>query len=345
MTPRERALAALRHEIPDRVPAYVNNLMEWERHAGYFGVSTPEELLELWGNTIISFQPAYLGKPSPDGLDLWGVQEEMRGTYTDSVPRPLAGAERIADVEAYDWPSADDWDFAGLRERLQTEHVHARMSCRWMPVFSRLCELFGMERALMNLYENPKVVEAALAHLQDYYDRYYERLLATCGDELDIFALGDDFAANTSLLFPAPLWRSHFKPLFARWLSMAKSRGLPTLMHCCGNLTSVLDDLVDIGLDAWETVQTHLPGQDPAHLKRRYGTRLTFVGAIDTTNVLGVAAPGEVSQHVEDQLAILGEGGGYICAPDHTIMAGVPSENVAALYGTCAGFTRPGCTG
>ena len=57
MTPRERALAAFRHEVPDRVPAYVRNVMDWERHAKHFGVLTQEELFAVLGNTIRSFWP------------------------------------------------------------------------------------------------------------------------------------------------------------------------------------------------------------------------------------------------------------------------------------------------
>lgn len=71
MTSKERVLAAINHELSDRIPAYVNNLMEWERHAEHFHVSSREELLERWGNAIISFSPDYLGIPSGDGLNLW----------------------------------------------------------------------------------------------------------------------------------------------------------------------------------------------------------------------------------------------------------------------------------
>ncbi|MBI2942068.1 MAG: hypothetical protein HYY04_16680 [Chloroflexi bacterium] len=67
----------------------------------------------------------------------------MKGTDTDSVSRPLADAQTIADVEAFNWPSGSDWDFAELRARLLADSTHARLSPSWMPVFSRLCELFG----------------------------------------------------------------------------------------------------------------------------------------------------------------------------------------------------------
>ena len=356
MTPRERALAAFDHEIPDLVPAYVRNVMEWERHAEHFGVSTRDDLFTLLGNTIRNLWPAPLtqdGTPlSTDSeqnvqaaFAIWGIPEDMRGTYTDSIPRPLSCAETISEVEAFGWPSGDHWDFQGMREQLAAEKTCARLGPSWMPVFSRLCELFGMENAMVKLYTDRPVIEAALAHLDEFYTAFYSNLLDVCGDELDIFGLGDDFAGNDGLLIPPDLWRRLFKPLYAKWLGMAKAKGLRTFMHCCGNLIDVLPDLIDSGLDAWQTVQTHLPGQSAEYLKAEFGRHLTFVGAIDTTNVLGVSTPDEVRLHVHAQIRALGRGGGYICAPDHTIMWEVSSENVAALYSACREFRASGYTG
>ena len=342
-------LASFRHEAPEAVPAYVNNVVDWAPYASYYSVSSVAQLLDILGNAIISFGPAY--KPAggdaahPTGaLSIWGVPESASLTYSDSVPRPLARAETVSDVEAFDWPDPSDWDFEEMRRNLSAEGEHARMSSRWQPVFSRLCEVFGMEQALVNMYANRRVIEAALDHIAAYYDAYFRALLETCGDRIDIFALGDDFAGNTGLFIPPDLWRELFKPLYSRWIGMAKQRSLPTLMHCCGRIIDVMPDLIDIGLDAWETVQTHLPGQESSHIKKLYGRHITFVGGIDTTHVLGRASPEEVRDHVTTQIVNLGENGGYICAPDHTIMSEVPAENVAALYETCAGFRGKGIT-
>jgi uroporphyrinogen decarboxylase len=348
-------MAALKHQVPDIVPAYVRNVIGWERHAAFFRVSDLGELMDRLGNTIVSFVPTYTGAESPlpaadysVGLPpaIWGIPEELTGTYTDSVPRPLAVAETVADIEAYSWPevSENTWDFWEMRERLLDENTHARLSPSWMPVFSKLCELFGMEKAMVNLYHGRRLIEAALAHLDAFYTEFYHRMLQICGDQLEIFGLGDDFAGNERLLIRPELWRALFKPLYAKWLGMAKDRGLVTLMHSCGQNVEVLPDLIESGLDAWQTVQTHLPGQEAARIKAEFGQHLTFVGAIDTTNVLGVASPDQVRAHVRQQIRALGKGGGYICAPDHTIMEEVPSENVAALYDTIAEFRASGYT-
>jgi uroporphyrinogen decarboxylase len=354
MTPRERAMAALKHQVPDVIPAHVRNVIDWERHAAYFGVKTLSELKDYLGETIVGFVPTYTYTDPPvhpiehsHSLPaIWGIPEEMEGTYTDSVPRPLASVTTVSDVDAYAWPSASEnaWDFAGMRERLLADDTHARLSPTWMPVLSRLCELFGMEQAMINLYTNRPVIEAAVAHLDEFYTEFYRHMLNTCGDQLELFGIGDDFAGNHRLLIRPDLWRALFRPLYARWLGMAKARGLVTFMHSCGQIIEVLPDLIDSGLDVWQTVQTHLPGLDAVRLKAEFGNHLAFVGAIDTTNVLGSAGPDEIRRHVRAQIRALGEGGGYVCAPDHTIMQEVPSENVAAMYAAIAEFREPGYT-
>jgi uroporphyrinogen decarboxylase len=354
MTPRERALTALGHEVPDTIPAYVRNVIDWERHAAALGVSTLDELMDFLGNTIVSFVPDYVDSAGPVPRvphtaslpPIWGLPYEVGDTYSDAIPRPLAHAETAADVDAYAWPSSSEtaWDFVGMRERLLANQTHARLSPSWMPVFSRLCELFGMEQAMVNLHTNRTVTEAALAHLDEFYTDFYGHMFDVCGDQLEIFGMGDDFACNDRLLMRPELWRELFKPLYAKWLGMAKSRGLVTFMHSCGHNLEVLPDLIDIGLDAWQTVQTHLPGQEAARLKKEFGNDLAFVGAVDTTNVLGFASADKVRAHVRQQILALGKGGGYICSPDHTLMAEVPSENVVALYETIAEFREPGYT-
>jgi uroporphyrinogen decarboxylase len=354
-TPRERALAAFSHAVPDRIPAYVRKVHDWPRHAAALGVTTLTELMDHLGNTIVSFAPSYLATEPPvlaeqfmPGMpSIWGIAGDVEPyTYSDALPRPLAHAATVADVDAYPWPSAkaEDWDLVGMRRALSNDHLHARLSPSWNPVFSQLCGLFGMEEAMVNLRWNRAVIEAALAHLDDFYTTFYANMLDACGDQLELFGLGDDFAANRGLLIRPDEWRKLLLPLYAKWLRIAKDRGLLTVMHCCGRIVDVLSDLIDSGLDAWQTVQTHLPDQDPQTLKSRFGNHLTFVGAIDTTNVLGLGSPEQVRRHVNDQIHQLGRGGGYICGPDHTILEDVPTENVVALYWAIAGFRQPGYT-
>jgi uroporphyrinogen decarboxylase len=349
MTQRERVLAAFRHEENDTVPAYVRIIENWESHKAYFQVEQQKELFDKLGNTIRSFVPDNLSRKTDTpvtnvdcqvtiDVTVWGVPEEFAGTYSDLIARPLGRAESIKDIENHNWPSPAAWDFSGMNDKLRSETNLARLSPSWMPVFSRLAELFGMERTLTDLYLNRPVIEAALNHIDSFYTEFFHNMLSSCGKNLDIFGIGDDFAANDGMLFDPEIWRELFKPLYAKYIRMAKEYGLYTFMHACGNITAVLPDLIDIGLDGWQTVQTHLKGQSPEFIKKEFGKHITFVGAIDSTNIMCKGDARAVRDHVRKQLDTLARGGGYICAPDHIILSDVTSENIEALYDECNKF-------
>jgi hypothetical protein len=183
-----------------------------------------------------------------------------------------------------------------------------------------------------------------LAHIDAYYTLYYRKQVEICRGTLEILSFGDDFADNRHLLMPPALWRKWFKPLFAKYFAMGKAACLRTWLHACGAIGEVLPDLVDIGLDVWETVQAHLPGNEPERLKREFGRQLVFVVGIDTQHVLRFATPEEVRRHARERIRVLGKGGGCLSRPDHTIKKGVPFENVTALFDGIREFRGKGCT-
>jgi uroporphyrinogen decarboxylase len=141
-------------------------------------------------------------------------------------------------------------------------------------------------------------------------------------------------------LFDPALWRKYLKPRYARLFELGKSRGLPVWFHSCGDITAVLDDLIEIGMDVWETVQLHALPLSPRELKRQYGRHVTFFGGINTQR-LPFATPQEVRQEVRDVCEALGEGGGFICGPDHHIKPDVPPANTTALFDEATSFRRP----
>ncbi|MCK7574656.1 MAG: hypothetical protein MZV65_01245 [Chromatiales bacterium] len=93
-----------------------------------------------------------------------------------------------------------------------------------------------------------------------------------------------------------------------------------------------VDDFIDIGVDILNPIQTsagrmsNLP-----ELKRRYGSRLSFCGAVDTQRVLPSGTPEEVRREVTRVLEVMAPGGGYLVASVHTIMDDVPPENILAM--------------
>jgi uroporphyrinogen decarboxylase len=93
----------------------------------------------------------------------------------------------------------------------------------------------------------------------------------------------------------------------------------------------ILDDLIEIGVDAIHPVQVAAAGMDPSALKKNFGDRLAFWGGMDTQQVLPRGSVEDVKQAVERSIEALGKGGGYILGAVHNIQPDVPLENILAM--------------
>jgi uroporphyrinogen decarboxylase len=93
----------------------------------------------------------------------------------------------------------------------------------------------------------------------------------------------------------------------------------------------ILDDWIEVGLEVFNPVQPNVPGHEPVDLKRKFGDRLSFWGAIDQQQLLPQGTAEEIEADVAEKIRILGEGGGYMCSPAHIVQTDTPMENVEAF--------------
>ena len=270
-----------------------------------------------------------------EGQTIWGTADDWDSGYNVRKGGfPLAAAQTVAEVERHPWPDAGSVDYKELRRRheaMDTRHA-VILSFGWQPPFCTLLDLFGMERALVLLHENPAMVEAALARIEAFLLPEMEMALERCGDLVQFYWCGDDFSTQRGLMISPHAWRRFFRPLYRKMFDLVKAHGVKVWFHSCGTFPQVLPDLVDLGMDVWETVQVHLEGNDPVRLKADSGRHLTFFGAISCQTTLPFGSPEDVRREVRERVRVLGKGGGYICGPDHSIQKNMPAENLAALY-------------
>ena len=345
MKPRDRQLATIRHEIPDRIPIDAIHVENTDVLAPYLGCSPDAilECLELDGRLV---GLGYLGEPpeprNEEELNEWGTA--AGDDYGTTHRYPLASVSTVAEAERYAWPNPAAYGYANARES-------ARVACGryavrgpyWEPLFCRVASLMGLEQAMVRMLDTPAVFEAVLERVFRITLDLCERFTRALGDSLDIFYLGDDFAHQHALMFDPELWRRWFKPRFARLFQVGKDAGKVVWFHSCGNTTAVLPDLIDIGMDVWETVQLHTLPMSPEELKREYGRHITFFGGINTQS-LPFSTPEAVRAEVRNRIEALGEGGGYICGPDHHVKPDVSAENTVALFEAAKSFRAEGYT-
>lgn len=267
---------------------------------------------------------------------VWSMPDD-RPYYMDISHHPLANAT-IDDIARYPFPKGDDPSrFADLRRealRLRNETPYAVVSGISGVIYETCWYLRGLERWLMDLVSEPAFCETLLDRVLQYWLDWFRLFLDEVGDLVDVIMIGDDLAGQTGPLFRPELYRRLVKPRQRRLVEYIRSRTTATVWyHTCGACIPYIPDLLDIGVGVLNPVQLSAKDMDPAALKTRFGDQMVFWGgAIDSQHVLPTASPQVVREHVRRNLEAFKPGGGYVFNSVHNIQAGVPPENIAAMY-------------
>jgi uroporphyrinogen decarboxylase len=200
-------------------------------------------------------------------------------------------------------------------------------------IFELSWYLRGLDQFLMDLIVDKPFAHALLRKVTDLQKAKYGEFLKKTGKYLDIVRVGDDMGTQSQPFFSPALYREMIKPYHMEFFSFLKQHTDAALMfHSCGNIYPLLPDLIEAGIDILNPVQVSAQDMEPERLKREFGDRLTFSGAIDTQRVLPCGTAQEVEEEVRRRIQGLGPGGGYIIASVHNIQPDVPAENVVALF-------------
>jgi len=275
-----------------------------------------------------------------DLVDEFGVVWSMpddQPLYMDISHHPLADAT-IDDLADYPFPKGDDpTRFTGLRDealRWREQTPYAISTGIGGVVYETCWYMRGLERWYMDTVENPDFCETLLDRTLAFWMGYYSEFMKEIGDLVDVVMIGDDIGGQTGPLFSPDFYRRVVKPRQKTLVQHIKSLTNARIWyHTCGSVVPLIGDLIDNGIDILNPVQVSAANMDPRDLKQRYGDRLTFWGGgIDTQHVLGFGTPEDVRKDVRKNVAALKPGGGYVFNSVHNIQAGVPPENIVAMF-------------
>ncbi|MBX7257919.1 MAG: hypothetical protein K1Y02_16270, partial [Candidatus Hydrogenedentes bacterium] len=267
---------------------------------------------------------------------VWSMPDDQP-LYMDITHHPLANAT-IDDLKSYPFPVGNDPSrFRGLRERVQRlrdETSYAVCTGIGGVVYEYCWYMRGLERWLMDMLVEPEFCAALLDCTARYWIDFYTGFMGAIGDLVDVVMIGDDLAGQTGPLFAPDFYRAVVKPRQKRLVQHIKSLTTAKIWyHTCGACVEYIPDLVDNGVDVLNPIQISATDMIPESLKERFGKQICFWGGgIDAQHVLATATPEEVRQHVRRNLDAFKPGGGYIFNNCHNIQAGVPPENIVALF-------------
>ncbi|GAB4549312.1 MAG: uroporphyrinogen decarboxylase family protein [Anaerolineae bacterium] len=267
---------------------------------------------------------------------IWSMPDDQM-LYMDISHHPLAEAT-IDDLDRYPWPDGSD---PSRFESVRAKALHMRettdyaLSSGICGVTYEICwYMRGLERWFIDMIENPVFCEALIDHTAQFWVDWLTGFLGEVGDVLDIIMIGDDLAGQHGPLFSPTFYRKVVRPRQQRVIdTIKKHTDAKIWYHTCGDCTEYIPDLIEMGIDILNPVQISAPGMDPIMLKREYGQDLVFWGGgIDSQHVLPFATPEQVRQEVRKYVEVFKPGGGYVFNNVHNIQAGVPPENILAMY-------------
>jgi uroporphyrinogen decarboxylase len=300
MTSRERVLKTLAHEEPDRVPYNLrpSNKMR-------------ERLQQEHKDSDIDFAEFF--------------QHDIR--YV-SIPVP----ECPPDIPICKWlpvPTVNDI----IQCQEQTKALHNRdlavCSSYICGVFEQIKSWFGDVETLTMPFEDPVLLEHELDKITEWKMEVYGAYTQT---GVDIVWIGDDLGTQRSLIMSPEQYRQWYMPCHRRIVQHLKkiNPNVRIAFHCCGYVTTLIPDLIDIGIDILEAVQAEC--MDINMLKQEFGRDISFWGGVGAQTVMAQTTPQQVVDGVLKTLSIMTPGGGYIAAPCHTLTEEISWENVVAFH-------------
>jgi uroporphyrinogen decarboxylase len=337
MTSRERVLTAFEHEEPDRVPCWCGASVEfWEKAKRRLQLDD-EALRIRFGDDFRRVLAEYSGpdfelSEGATYRTVFGVEREGLG-YGQPMSHPLAGAT-VDDVNDYSWPDPAWMDVSKIKpQALAYGGQYAILGGDWSPFWHDAIDLLGMENLYMKMYDEPELVDALMQHLVDYYIAVSRRIFDAAGDVIDIFFIGNDLGSQTGPLLSPELFERFVLPHLRRLIDLGHCYRLKVQLHCCGGFAPLIPSLIEAGLDGVHAIQPSCYGMNLRELKRDFGDKILFNGAIDSHHVLIEGTPETVHTKTREVLDIMSPGGGYVAGASHdTILEETPVENVLAMF-------------
>ena len=313
MTSRERVARTLRFQGADRLP---------------YDFPDPYGSDFVW----VGMTPSPDERP-PSGVDEWGAVWEnigvsILGEVKDFPLKDWAGfaALRIPDIrEPRRWQ-----DVAGARERAGDKFLLGH----GISIYERLHFIRGLQNTWLDIHDAPDQLGRLIDVLVEMNLYAIERYARAGFDGL---ITGDDWGLQNRLMIAPEKWRDIWKPRYARIYRAAHDAGLFTFLHSCGYIVDILDDLIEIGLDA-----VHMDQQENMGLEllgSRFGGRITFYAPVDIQKTFIYGTLDDIRAYCRQMVAWLGRPSGGFIPRWYTDPAGA-GHRPEAIDAMCREFLR-----
>ncbi|MEE8356156.1 MAG: uroporphyrinogen decarboxylase family protein [Anaerolineales bacterium] len=296
MTSKERVVAVLNHEIPDRIPIVIGvsnatgiKMKTYQGIKTIAGIQAPDEYIYDWpelgtakvdektmkrlhcdvrgvrdAHPAITLERNQARDPHSPFIDSWGTgQKEVEpGEWFPGI-HPLSDATIIEEINNYpNWPDMTDptriAHVKALAKELSEQDEYAILATPWLLFpLERAFAMQGMDNFLLNLAIYPDFARAMLQKTAELSKALMGPFLAELGDNVDMIKIGDDLGTQESLLMSPDMYREILKPIHADFIKFIRERTKAKIFfHTDGDVVPLIDDFIEMGIDILNPIQT-----------------------------------------------------------------------------------------
>ncbi len=272
-------------------------------------------------------------------LDAWGVYNvpwELDPTFEVFI-NPLKNAETLKEIESYPSPKVDETALEEIKKQTEAIRKRGKMSSAYSGSLYEWCGVLrGQEAFMIDLYEEPKFVEALVEKVSMVTK---QMCLAAVRSGVDVIACYDDFGMQNSLQISPQHWRKYIKPSWKMiWEAIKKENPEAIIfLHSCGYIEDIIPDLIEIGVDVLHPIQPET--MDVYKISDLYQKDLAIWGTVSCQRTMPFGTPQEVQAEIAERVSRLGSKGGFILSPANVLGPEVPLANVSAFIEAARKYT------